>query len=77
MTSQRSRPVDIRTVAQRAGVSIATVSRVMNKVFSVDARLVARVVKAAKELNYRHAEHSRRGRWSPAEAASSASSFPR
>jgi DNA-binding LacI/PurR family transcriptional regulator len=52
MTSQRTRPVDIRTVAQRAGVSIATVSRVMNKVSSVDVRLAARVVKAAKELNY-------------------------
>lgn len=52
MTSQRTRTVDIRTVAQRAGVSIATVSRVMNKVSSVDARLAARVIKAAKELNY-------------------------
>jgi LacI family transcriptional regulator len=52
MTSQRTRAVDIRTVAQRAGVSIATVSRVMNKVSSVDTRLAARVVKAARELNY-------------------------
>ena len=52
MASQRTRPVDIRTVAQRAGVSIATVSRVMNKVSSVDAKLAARVVKAARELNY-------------------------
>jgi DNA-binding LacI/PurR family transcriptional regulator len=52
MTRLRTRPVDIRTVAQRAGVSIATVSRVMNQVSSVDAKLAARVQKASKELNY-------------------------
>ncbi len=52
MASQRTRPVDIRTVAQTAGVSIATVSRVMNQVSSVDAKLAARVLKAAKELKY-------------------------
>jgi DNA-binding LacI/PurR family transcriptional regulator len=52
MSRQRTHPVDIRTVAQRAGVSIATVSRVMNQVSSVDAKLASRVLKAAKELNY-------------------------
>jgi DNA-binding LacI/PurR family transcriptional regulator len=52
MSRQRTGPVDIRTVAERAGVSIATVSRVMNQVSSVDAKLAARVLKAAKELNY-------------------------
>lgn len=67
MTSQRSWPVDIRTVAQRAGVSIATVSRVMNPVSSVDAKLAARVVRAASELNY--TPNTQAQRWSPAEAA--------
>lgn len=43
---------DIRSVAERAGVSIATVSRVMNGVSSVDAKLVRRVQKAAAELDY-------------------------
>jgi DNA-binding LacI/PurR family transcriptional regulator len=52
MSRQRMRPVDIRTVAERAGVSIATVSRVMNQVSSVDAKLASRVLKAAKELSY-------------------------
>jgi DNA-binding LacI/PurR family transcriptional regulator len=52
MSRQRTRPVDIRTVAQRADVSIATVSRVMNQVSSVDTKLATRVLKAAKELNY-------------------------
>jgi DNA-binding LacI/PurR family transcriptional regulator len=52
MSRQRTRPVDIRTVAQRAGVSIATVSRVMNQVSSVDSKLASRVLKAAKELSY-------------------------
>src|ERR1700679_1032075 len=52
MSRQRTGPVDIRTVAERAGVSIATVSRVMNQVSSVDAKLAARVLKAAKELKY-------------------------
>lgn len=45
-------PADIRTVAKRARVSIATVSRVMNGITTVDTKLVARVVQAAKELNY-------------------------
>lgn len=52
MDSPRKRAVDIRAVAERAGVSIATVSRVMNQVATVDARLAARVIEAAGDLNY-------------------------
>ncbi len=44
--------VDIHVVARKAGVSTATVSRVMNHVSTVDARLAARVNKAAAELCY-------------------------
>jgi LacI family transcriptional regulator len=48
----RKREVDIRDVAKRAQVSIATVSRALNKVPTVDEVLAKRVWKAAKELNY-------------------------
>ncbi|QMV17944.1 LacI family DNA-binding transcriptional regulator [Granulicella sp. 5B5] len=44
--------IDIRSVAERAGVSIATVSRAMNRVPTVDAELAERVWAAVKELNY-------------------------
>ena len=44
--------LDIRSVAARAGVSIATVSRTINHVTTVDAILAARVWKAVEELNY-------------------------
>jgi DNA-binding LacI/PurR family transcriptional regulator len=44
--------VDIRGVAARARVSIATVSRAMNHVATVDPILAERVWKAAAELNY-------------------------
>jgi len=43
---------DIRDVAQRARVSIATVSRTINGVATVDKQLAARVWKAVKHLNY-------------------------
>jgi len=39
-------------VALEAGVSIATVSRVMNQVPSVNAKLATRVLKAARDLHY-------------------------
>jgi LacI family transcriptional regulator len=52
MTSASNPPADIRTVAKRARVSTATVSRVMNGITTVHPRLVARVVKAAEELHY-------------------------
>ena len=52
----------------RAGVSIATVSRVMNPVSSVDARNWRRASSwAASELNY--TPNTQAQRWSPAEAA--------
>ncbi|MCL6627095.1 MULTISPECIES: DeoR/GlpR family DNA-binding transcription regulator [Alicyclobacillus] len=44
--------VTIRDVAARAGVSVATVSRVLNGVPTVDEELAARVRQAAEELNY-------------------------
>jgi DNA-binding LacI/PurR family transcriptional regulator len=52
MVPSRTVAVDIHTVARRARVSIATVSRVMNHVASVDPKLAARVMKAAEELHY-------------------------
>jgi len=44
--------IDIRGVAQHARVSIATVSRTINHVPTVDPALAARVWKAVSELNY-------------------------
>ncbi|HEY4011089.1 MAG TPA: LacI family DNA-binding transcriptional regulator [Acidobacteriaceae bacterium] len=44
--------IDIRAVAARARVSIATVSRTINHNPSVDAALSARVWKAVSDLNY-------------------------
>ena len=44
--------LDIRTVATAAGVSVATVSRVMNKVPTVDAQLSKKVREAVKKLGY-------------------------
>ena len=46
------RRFDIRDVALRARVSIATVSRTINGVTTVDKELAARVWKAVKHLNY-------------------------
>lgn len=44
--------IDIRSVASHARVSIATVSRTINRVPTVDPVLAARVWKAVSELNY-------------------------
>lgn len=44
--------IDIRAVAARARVSIATVSRAINHVPTVDPKLAARVWKAVSDLNY-------------------------
>ena len=49
---QPTRPQTIADVAARAGVSLATVSRVMNGNSSVDQALAERVRAAAAELNY-------------------------
>jgi LacI family transcriptional regulator len=48
----RGRPQTIADVAARAGVSLATVSRVMNGNASVDQALADRVRAAARALNY-------------------------
>ncbi|HUB52901.1 MAG TPA: LacI family DNA-binding transcriptional regulator [Terracidiphilus sp.] len=51
--SRRDRPLlDIRAVAARANVSIATVSRTINRVPTVDAKLAKRVWSAIHELGY-------------------------
>jgi LacI family transcriptional regulator len=47
-----SAKIDIRAVAAHASVSIATVSRTVNRVPTVDPALAARVWIAVKELNY-------------------------
>jgi LacI family transcriptional regulator len=44
--------MDIRTVAERANVSIATVSRTINRVPTVNAKMAKRVWDAIQELNY-------------------------
>lgn len=44
--------MDIRTVATQARVSIATVSRTINRIPTVDPALAKRVWKAIEELNY-------------------------
>jgi LacI family transcriptional regulator len=44
--------LDIRDVARHAGVSIATVSRTINAVPTVDRELASRVQRSIRELNY-------------------------
>jgi len=44
--------MDIRTVAERANVSIATVSRTINHVPTVNAKMAKRVWEVIRELNY-------------------------
>src|SRR6266699_3760201 len=54
----------MRDVAALAGVSLKTVSRVVNGAPTVDADMAARVRRAAAQLNYRHnmtASNLRRG----------------
>ncbi len=52
--SNRRRPgaASIRDVAQRAGVSIATVSRAVNRIPSVNAGMAERVWRAIEEVGY-------------------------
>ncbi len=50
--TQKRKPNGVADVARIAGVSIATVSRVLNRHPSVNAELKERVDRAAKELNY-------------------------
>src|SRR5882762_8884845 len=51
--SQRQRPATIREVAELAGVSIATVSRVVNGFHTVDPQMAERVRAAIASLKYR------------------------
>ncbi len=52
MTRSAPRPLTIADVARHAGVSLATVSRVMNGNTSVDPALAERVRAAVESLNY-------------------------
>lgn len=49
---KKSTPVNIHDVAQRAGVAIASVSRVLSDHPNVSARMRAKVEKAAAEMGY-------------------------
>jgi transcriptional regulator with XRE-family HTH domain len=51
-SNRRHSSVSIRDVAKRAGVSIATVSRAVNGITSVDPELAKRVWKAVEEVGY-------------------------
>ena len=51
-SNRRLASVSIRDVAKRAGVSIATVSRAVNHISSVDPDLAKRVWKAVEEVGY-------------------------
>jgi LacI family transcriptional regulator len=50
--SRRSSSVTIRDVAQKAGVSVATVSRYINRSVPVSAEVAERIHKVMEELNY-------------------------
>jgi DNA-binding LacI/PurR family transcriptional regulator len=50
--SKRSERTDIRTIAEMANVSIATVSRTMNRVATVNPRMAKRVWEAIDKLDY-------------------------
>jgi DNA-binding LacI/PurR family transcriptional regulator len=52
LTPQKSSKMDIRTVAQLAKVSIATVSRTINRVSTVNPKMAKRVWDAIEKLNY-------------------------
>lgn len=51
-SNRRRTAVSIRDVARRAGVSIATVSRAVNHIATVDPELAKRVWKAVEEVGY-------------------------
>ena len=58
--SEGKRRVTIVEVAAKAGVSLGTVSRVLNNRRDVDRELRRRVVEAIRTLGYVHVEHGRR-----------------
>jgi LacI family transcriptional regulator len=51
-STRKKKTLDIRDVARRAKVSIATVSRTINRVPSVNKKLAKRVLAAIADLNY-------------------------
>jgi DNA-binding LacI/PurR family transcriptional regulator len=51
-SARKPKLMDIRTVAERANVSIATVSRTINNNPSVNAKMAKRVWEAIRELDY-------------------------
>jgi len=59
MHKKRSLAINLDAVAQRAGVSTSTVSRVLNNLEVVKSSTRSRVLKAAKELNYHPNLHAR------------------
>ncbi|WP_171013034.1 DUF6807 family protein [Microbacterium sp. 2FI] len=59
MTEVTSRPITMAQVAQYAGVSQASVSRVLNGVATVDPSIVAKVNRAVAALNYSPSEAAR------------------
>ncbi|WP_404434103.1 PmoA family protein [Microbacterium lacus] len=59
MTEVTSRPITMAQVAQHAGVSQASVSRVLNGVSSVDPAIASKVHKAVAALNYSPSEAAR------------------
>lgn len=59
MTEVTSRPITMSQVAQYAGVSQASVSRVLNGVATVDPAIVAKVNRAVAALNYSPSEAAR------------------
>jgi DNA-binding LacI/PurR family transcriptional regulator len=66
--TEKKKRLSIRDVARYAKVSIATGSRTINRVPSVDKRLAKRVFAAIEELNY--SQTRRRAGWFLAEAGS-------
>lgn len=59
MRKHRSPAMNLDAVAQRAGVSTSTVSRVLNNLEVVKGSTRSRVLKAAEELNYQPNLHAR------------------
>jgi len=59
MAKGTNRRIDIHTVANRANVSIATVSRVINGVGTVNRAMTSRVQRAIAELGYSPNTHAR------------------
>src|SRR5689334_7387979 len=59
MRKRRSLAMNLDAVAQKAGVSTSTVSRVLNNLGVVKASTRSRVLKAAEELNYHPNLHAR------------------